>query len=56
MRGIWMLPFIILTMTTPAVIATKTTAKATDKADVYLKESDKTRGQSHIKLHFALYF
>lgn len=34
-----MLPLMTLTMTIPAVITTNTTAKATDKADVYLNES-----------------
>jgi len=37
--GIEMLPFSSLTMAIPAVTMTKTTARATDKADVYLKES-----------------
>lgn len=34
-----MLPLMNLTTTIPAVITTNTTAKATDKADVYLNES-----------------
>lgn len=34
-----MLPFASLTIATPAVIATNTTARPTDKADVYLNES-----------------
>lgn len=38
-RGNSMLPSINLKIATPAVIATNTTAKATDNADVYLKES-----------------
>lgn len=42
--GIAMLPFINLTIVIPAVIITKTTARATDKADVYLSESAKTNG------------
>lgn len=37
-----MLPFINLVMAIPAVITTNTTAKATDKAEVYLNESDTT--------------
>ena len=38
--GIPMSPFINLMTATPAVITTKTTAKATDNADVYLNESN----------------
>lgn len=34
-----MLPLITLTIATPAVITTNTTANPTDKADVYLNES-----------------
>lgn len=37
--GIRMLPFSNLMMAIPAVITTKTTARATDKAEVYLNES-----------------
>lgn len=40
-----MLPFISLTIATTAVITTKTTAKPTDKADVYLNESDSEASQ-----------
>lgn len=36
-----MVPSNIFTIVTPAVIATNTTAKPTDKADVYLSESEK---------------
>lgn len=39
--GIAMLPASNLTIAIPAVITTKTTASATDKADVYLSESAK---------------
>lgn len=41
-RGIPMLPFISLIITTPAVITTKTTANPTDNAEVYLNESETT--------------
>lgn len=37
--GIWIVPSINLKSVIPTVITRKTTAKATDKADVYLKES-----------------
>lgn len=38
-----MLPFINLTIATPAVITTNTMAKPTDTADVYLNESKITK-------------
>lgn len=41
--GIAMLPASSFTMAMPAVITTKTIARATDKADVNLRESDKTQ-------------
>lgn len=36
-----MLPFIILTTATPAIITTNTMANPTDRAEVYLNESGK---------------
>lgn len=39
-RGSAILPFNILNIATPAVIATNTIANATDKAEVYRKESE----------------
>lgn len=39
--GIEMLPLSNFTIATPAVIATKTTASATETADVYFNESAK---------------
>lgn len=43
--GIIMLPFINLITVIPTVITRNTTARATDKADVYLKESANTKWQ-----------
>jgi len=37
--GISTVPWMSLTIATPAVMTTKTTARATDSADVYLNES-----------------
>lgn len=48
--GIPILPLINLTIATPAVITTKTTANPTDNADVYLNESDTATNKiRHIK-------
>jgi len=53
-----MLPSINLTTATPAVMATNTIAKPTDKAEVYLKESintNKIKAQKSIKIsHYFL--